>query len=91
MDNRILVYSANKGFKISKRKVFKGHYTSGYAIQVRRAHRRCGSIVSHAIGAQPSFSPCGSYLMSGDASGSLYFWDWATTRVRVGAPTAQLR
>jgi hypothetical protein len=50
MDNRILVYSANKGFKISKRKVFKGHYTSGYAIQVRRAHRRCSSTVSHAIG-----------------------------------------
>lgn len=27
------------------------------------------------------FSPCGSYIMSGDAQGRVVFWDWKTGKV----------
>ena len=29
---------------------------------------------------QIGFSPNGKYIMSGDANGRLFFWDWKTTR-----------
>ncbi|KAJ1557736.1 pre-mRNA-processing factor 17 [Nowakowskiella sp. JEL0078] len=30
---------------------------------------------------QPNFSPDGRFVMSGDSSGNLWFWDWKTSRI----------
>ena len=50
--------------------------------RIRANHRKNfrGHIVAgYAI--QPSFSPDGKYVTSGDSTGNVWFWDWKTNRV----------
>jgi pre-mRNA-processing factor 17 len=37
--------------------------------------------ITSGFACQPNFSPDGKYLISGDASGSLWVWDWQTTKI----------
>lgn len=36
--------------------------------------------LSAGYACQVGFSPCGTFLMSGDAQGRVFFWDWKTSR-----------
>jgi pre-mRNA-processing factor 17 len=49
-------------------------------MKVNTKKRFRGHLVS-GYAAQCSFSPDGRYLMSGDAEGRLFFWDWRTSRL----------
>lgn len=78
MDNKIVIFSALNRFKINRKKTFTGHMVAGYACQLDFSPDM--RLVSHCrwIGLIVEFS---SYLVSGDADGKCYVWDWKTTQL----------
>lgn len=41
----------------------------------------CAGHLVSAYSIQINFSPCGTYLMSGDADGYMCIWDWKSTKM----------
>jgi pre-mRNA-processing factor 17 len=55
-----------------------------FGAQDRFKQNRKKRFVGHLISGyacQPNFSPDGRYLISGDANGHLWMWDWKSARV----------
>jgi pre-mRNA-processing factor 17 len=49
MDNQIVTYSALDRFRINRKKVFKGHTSSGYACQVSTLRSIVSSVISCSL------------------------------------------
>ncbi|CAG8545252.1 33301_t:CDS:2 [Gigaspora margarita] len=63
--NYIAIFGSEKPWKLDKRKRFEGHLVNGHPI-------RC------------NFSPepdQGRFLASGDANGSIFFYEWSTSKI----------
>jgi len=55
-------------------------YSTNDRFKLNRKKRFSGHIVS-AYACQVDFSPDGRFLISGDASGNLFVWDWKSAKI----------
>ncbi|KAK3742092.1 hypothetical protein QZH41_017545, partial [Actinostola sp. cb2023] len=75
MDNQILIVGVQNRFRINRKKVFKGHMV------IKPTSSPGPFLLVAGYACQPSFSPDGAYLISGDADGKLNIWDWKSTKL----------
>lgn len=55
-------------------------YGAGDRFRLNRKKRFAGHVVA-GYACQVNFSPDGRFVMSGDGSGHVWFWDWKTCRI----------